>query len=641
MKKLALVSVAMVLSFILFGCSTDTTPPTISGISEGQTLEVKVGEQVDLGAITATDKDGNELTITIIGFYDINVIDEYDVSLRAKDADGFTISLPIKLSVRAETCEENPDQEICKSDAEKAAEMYEALGKYNVDDNNNDVPDWQEDTIELDMGFSYYGADDATNAVWMNVQKFMEKYPNISVTRNPTFTSGWEDGDDGLLEIQIAASQSGELPEIFFNPKGAETFDKGMTLDLSMYIETDEEAQYITPNALTGMRTYDNSEIWGIPWQGVGPITAINLTLLEELGIYNPTDPDNDNLPGYDWTYEEYEELRDRIAAINEFGQCVFPGVIDFSYFGANYFDSVPNGYRGYNIDTGYFDFAGATNYGNWLQEVAAEAKAGLHWYDLTVMPGGQAILDGLQGCEDITNSWTDGRRGINTIYLWAFNAEVNSMVTKGQEIDIYPYPVAPEGGTTATYTYHDYYSLSKKLEADEDWVRAQAAYELVKWLTYGEEGLESRWGLIDEINEEARDAHELALLDDPELGAFVSPFITGDRYLMDFIQGWPITSNPNVMAIHPLVAGFGENSGGLDRYEFEAFNLPEFQFQMSNANPYPRQIPAFASVANDFEPWDIKDDMRDLSLSWENIAPEIEATLNEDVDKFLQQYSK
>ncbi len=616
MKKVLLLILAMAFSFTLASCGGGTTDdegsvlPVISGISEGGTIEVKVGQSIDLSSISAVDKDGNSLTVRIIGAYDLNTVGEYDAQLTATDADGNKTTLNVKVSVVAETCEENPDQEICKTDVERAQEKYQELGIYNVDLDQNGTPDWQEVSIDLTMGFSYYGIDDDNNAVWMNVKKFMEKYPNITVTRDPLFSGGWEGGDDGLLILQEAAAAEGTLPDIFFNPKGAETYDKGMTLDLTPYIETDEEATYITPNALSGMRTYDNLEIWGVPWQGVGPITAVNITLLNQLGITPPS---------YDWTYEEYEAIRDQIKTINANGQCVFPGVIDFSYFGANYFDSVPNGYRGYNIVTQRFDFADATNFGKWMEQVALEAKNGYHFWDLTVIAPEQLAVK----CPDVTDSWTDGRRAINTIYLWEFNAAIDRMVNKGFEIDIYPYPIAPEGGTTATYTYHDYYSLNRALENDR--VKAEAAYQLVKWLTYGEEGLESRWSLIDELN----------VLD--ENG--VSPFVNGTYYLMDFIQGWPITSNPNVMAMHPLVKGFDENSGGLDRYNFTAFQNEAFQYQMSNANPYPRQIPAFASVANWFEPWTIKDQMRDESLSWVDIAPSIQAQLNEDIEEYLRNY--
>jgi len=607
MKKLVLITVALVFTLILAGCGSETTPPTITGIAEGGNIEVKVGETaVDLSGFSATDQNGNALTVKLTGAYDLTTIGEYDVVISATDSTGLRISLNVTLTVVAESCTENPDQELCKTDLDRARELYEGT-IYNVDLDNNGTPDWQEDTISLSMGFSYYGDVDEDNAVWMNVLKFMEQYPNITVTRDAQFSSGWENGDDGLLVLQEAALLAGELPEIFFNPKGAETYDKGMTLDLTPYIRTDEEAQFITPNALSGMRTYDNVEMWGIPWQGVGPITAVNLTLLNDLGI---------TAPSYDWTYAEYEALRSEIADINDFGECVFPGVIDFSYFGANYFDSVPNGYRGYNTVTQRFDFANATNYGAWMEKVATEAKNGLHYWDMDETSRAEF-------CPDITDSWTDGKRGINTIYLWEFNSSVNTMVNKGFDIDIYPYPVAPEGGTTATYTYHDYYSLSKVMEADR--VKAEAAFNLVKWLTFGVDGLSSRWGLIDELN----------VLD--ENG--VSPFINGERYLMDFIQGWPITSNPDVLEMHPLVSGFAANSGGLDRYNFDAFQNIAFQYQMSNANPYPRQIPAFASVANEFEPWTIKDQMRDEGLSWVDIAPSIQATLNEQIVEYLQYY--
>jgi len=603
MKKTLIILSALVLSLVLAACGTDEktdSPPSITGILANEYIEMKIGaETVNLEGITAADQDGTAITITVTGDYDLNTVGEYDITLSAKDSNDLRISIDVKLVILALTCEEDPDQELCKTDVDRARELHEGT-IYNVDLNADSTPDWQQDTIELTIGYSYYGADDATNAVWMNILKFMEKYPNISVTRDPLYTSGWENGDDGLLLIQENALLEGTLPDVFFNPKGAETYDKGMTLDLKPYIDTDEEAQFITPNAISGMMTYDNLQMWGIPWQGVGPLVSVNTGLLADLGIAAPS---------YDWTYEEYEALRSQIGSITNAGQCVFPGVIDFSIFGPNYFDSVPNGYKGYNTITKRFDFAGATNYGSWLESVATEAKQGWHFFDLSE-------TDAETKCPDVTDSWTDGVRGINTIYLWEFNSAVSRMVDKGFEIDIYPYPVAPAGGQTATYTYHDYYSISKLLVADR--VKAEAAFQLVKWLTFGEEGLESRWDLIYD--------------NDP------TEFVDGTRYLMDYIQGWPITSNPNVMALHPFVKGFDETSP-LARFNFEAFKNLAFQYQMSNANPYPRHIPAFASVANEFDPWEIKDTMLEQSLSFIDIALGRQETLNEEIIEYLQYY--
>lgn len=600
MRKLLILTVSLITVFALVGCGKDTTPPTFTGVVQNATISVKVDSaEVPLTGISATDQNGNPVTIAITGNYNLTSIGSYDINLVATDKDGYRTSIAVTLNVLAYSCDEDPNQEICKTALDTARELYEGT-IYNVDLNSNGVPDWQEDTIELTMGYSYYGDDNEANAVWQNVLKFMEQYPNITVTRDPLFSSGWENGDDGLLVLQEAALLSGTLPDINHNPKGAETYDKGMTLDLTPYIQTDEEAEFITPNALSGMMTYDNLEMWGIPWQGVGPMVILNTGLLEALDI---------DLPGYDWTYAEYESLRNEVGAITNAGQCVFPGVIDFSIFGPNYFDSVPNGYKGYNTETQRFDFAGATAYGAWLESVATEAKQGWHFFDLD-----EADRETL--CEGVSDSWTGGVRAINTVMLYEFNAGINTMVNNGQTVDIYPYPVAPAGGSTATYTYHDYYSISKTLESDR--VKAEAAFQLTKWLTYGVEGLKSRWDLIYD--------------QDPAL------FASGDLYLMDYIQGWPITSNPEVLAMHPLVKGF-PTDGPLDRYNFAAFQNEAFQYQMSNANPYPRQTPAFASVANPFDPWTIKDQMRDESLSFEDIAPNLQASMNEAIVEYLQYY--
>jgi multiple sugar transport system substrate-binding protein len=445
MKKTLLLIVTLLFAFTLAACGSDApddgdkgenNAPVITGISNNGYLDAKIGAAaISLTGISAADQNGNDLTVKVTGNYNLNAIGEYAIVLSATDADGVRTAYDITLTVLALTCEENPDQEICRTDLDRAQERYEDEGIYNVDLDANGTPDWQEDTIELTMGFSYYGPIDEENAVWLNVLKFMEAYPNITVTRDPLFSAGWENGDDGLLALQENALAEGNLPEIFFNPKGAETYDKGMTLDLTPYIKTDAEAEFITPNALSGMLTHDNLEMWGIPWQGVGPLVVVNTGLLDAIGI---------PLPSYDWTYEEYEAVRDQVGELTDAGSCIFPGVIDFSYFGANYFDSVPNGYRGYNTVTQRFDFADAVGYGAWLEGVASEAKQGWHYWDLTE-------TDRETICPDIADSWTDGVRAFNTIYLYEFNSAINTMVNKTFEVDIYPYPVAPEGGQTAT----------------------------------------------------------------------------------------------------------------------------------------------------------------------------------------------
>ena len=75
MKKLLLLLAAMVLSFTLASCGTETDPdpdpegsaPVITGITEGGSIVVKVGEALDVSGITAVDSDGNTLTVRVTG----------------------------------------------------------------------------------------------------------------------------------------------------------------------------------------------------------------------------------------------------------------------------------------------------------------------------------------------------------------------------------------------------------------------------------------------------------------------------------------------------------------------------------------------------------------------------------------------
>ena len=55
---------------------------------------------------------------------------------------------------------------------------------------------------------------------------------------------------------------------------------------------------------------------------------------------------------------------------------------------------------------------------------------------------------------------------------------------------------------------------------------------------------------------------------------------MNGTLYLMDYVQGWPITTNPAVIENHPFVKHFAANSGGLDAFNFDSFKELYFQEQ-------------------------------------------------------------
>lgn len=489
------------------------------------------------------------------------------------------------------------------NETEEVAQNEQSSESAGIDEDGNGVPDWQEKPIELLFALRFYGENDDANPIYLNIKKFTEKYPNIKVTRDRQFAIEQPDGDE--LEILTARAMEGTLPDIFYSPLSAEVYDRELTLDLTPYLEADPDSKWISENARSFMQTYDGKEVYGIPWMSVAQFPALNLKLLRENNIA---------IPPYNWTYDDYEHLRSEVAKLTP-NNPIWPGMIEFIEFGSHYFDSIPNGWKGFNMETRRFDYTNSKKFGEWLDQVSKEGKQGLHFYDLTEEE--RAKKAGNLGW-----SWGDGLEAVGNVWMYALSSDVNELIkTRKMEIDIYPMPQAPEGGTTSIHAYYDTLSLSSAIS--EDPVKAEAAFQLLKWLTYSEEGLMSRWALIDEYTGLPEDA----------------PLRAEDR-LMDFVQGWPITTNPEVLKHHPLVKGFPEDSE-LAIFNFPAFQNVDFQQMLSNPIPYPRHIPGVAKTYGTLNPWDIRDDIRDEGKKYSDIAPEWDALLNKTLDDYLREYNK
>ncbi|MFD0715604.1 ABC transporter substrate-binding protein [Paenibacillus sp. GCM10027626] len=472
-----------------------------------------------------------------------------------------------------------------------------------TDPESNEVPEWQTKPIELTFALRFYGENDDTNPIYLNIKKFTEKYPNIKVVRDRQFAVEQSDTDE--LEILTAKAMEGKLPDIFYSPLSAEAYDRELTLDLTPFLEADPESKWISEHARSFMTTYDGKEIYGIPWMSVSQFPALNLGLLKENNIA---------IPPYNWTYEDYEHLRKEVAKLTP-NNPIFPGMIEFIDFGPHYFDSIPNGWKGFNVDTRKFDFTDSKKFGEWLDLVSKEGKEGLHFWD---MKEG----DRKKKVGNLAWPWGDGLEAVSNVWMYALSSDVNELIKKRKmNIDIYPMPQAPDGGTTSLHGYYDTLSLSSALSDDP--VKAEAAFQLLKWLTYGVEGLKSRWALIDEYTGLPEDA----------------PLRAEDR-LMDFIQGWPVTTDPEVLKNHPLVKGFKEDSE-LAIFNFPAFQNVEFQQMLSNPVPFPRNIPAVAKAYETLDPWKIRNQIRDEGKKYSDIAPEWDALMNKTLDDYMREYNK
>ncbi|ERJ11913.1 peptidoglycan linked protein (LPXTG) [Haloplasma contractile] len=592
----------------------DTIAPVIT-IDDTKMSTYGVGSDTPDWSVFVSVTDNYDDTIAIdridTATVDMNTVGTYDVIYYAVDSSGNEESETITFKVINDLIGD-------KTVEEWKAYYSQIIG---IDENGNGTPDWQEQEMEIVYASHFFEDEDQYNTQFRNAQKWAAQYDNITVVRDQRFkkSAGY---DFAQLQMLLTAASEGTMPDIFYSPLPDEVYDHNLSLDLTPYLRTDSEALYISQNAIDYMKSFDGLELYGIPFMSVSQMPAINVGLLREHNI---------SVPSYDWTYEEYEALRHEVGALTDAGdQCIFPGIIDFSQHGPHYFDSIPNGWKGFNIETQRFDFESADGFGAWLEEVAYEGNQGWDFFYLE-----QSQIP--EACQNVGWPWGDGIQAIQNMKLYSLNFDIDTFVSeRGLDIDLYPMPEAPLGGQTTLPGYYDTFSLSYTLENDP--IKAEAVFDLAKWLSYGEDGTSARWSLIDEDIILYGETYEAFI----EAGGVHEdwPKVHPSTHLMDYISGWPITTNPNVIEHHPLVKGFPENSA-FAVYNFDAFKNPEFQRQLSNPVAYPRQIPAVTKTYAHLNTWEIKEQIRLEGYTYAEIAGTWDHELNIYLDDYLRNYNE
>lgn len=491
-----------------------------------------------------------------------------------------------------------------------------------IDRDNNGVPDWQETQMTIRWAGNVMWDETKYNTVHRNALDWAKQYPNITIERDERFLSATGDHWT-LLELMISAAQNGSMPDFYFSHTLAEYYDQGLTLDLTPYLRTDPEARYLTENAIEYMTSFDGKEITSVVFAIFPTVAGVNTGLLKSLNI----DP-----PSPHWTYEEYEEIRRKVGEITtNTDRCVFPSSLDFLLSGANYFDSMPGGYNGYNTKTRRFEFDKAPRWGEWQEQWVDEIDLHWHFWDL---PENERI----KRCGNFTWPWGDGFQAILEVEFWWMSFDTYELkVRRGMEYELYPYPTAPEGGNTQLFGWFDTWSLSYTLAQDP--VKAEAVFNLVKWLSYGEEGLTNHYTFwekdIDEWGWSREDYEDRG--GDPAEFTPIHPLYT----IMDYIMGWPATTNPNVISKHPLVVGFPEDSP-MNIYNYKYFKDPYFQDQLSNTAPRVRRDhPGVYRAMSEYVYYEMLQNMRDEGYSWNDLAPEMTERMNQKLDMYIQTYNK
>ena len=328
---------------------------------------------------------------------------------------------------------------------------------------------------------------DLKNEIEAILPVFEESHPEINVEIMDT--------DSGVGATPTALSKlaaAENLPDVAF---GVENFafilSQGLAYTLDNLYANDPDKE----NALqAGVNNFTyNGHLYAMPWRVQFNTIQVNQSLLETLNLDDP---------GYEWTIEEFIDLCKK-ATTNE-------------YSGINIVTSSDNTHElstklmggmleapyqmyGYNFDTNQFNF---TN-GAWAKAISLVEE-------LQAVPGlvSDELKDtakrnqGMQDAYDIKFGGSADALLAGKVLFGNHNSWDTGWISKGTNFDwdIYPVPTA-EGLEQRIQTHIDYCFILSSCPEE----KAQAAYELVKFLSYDEEGckarIDYRKGKLDSIS--------------------------------------------------------------------------------------------------------------------------------------------
>lgn len=302
------------------------------------------------------------------------------------------------------------------------------------------------------------------------LEAFRAQYPNIEVVEEP-FPGSTGGAFNEYLAQTAAANSMPDLMWLDWNDFAPEVAS-GFVYDITDLFFSDPESEYV-PSGMTDPYTY-GGKLYALPCQMNAMGITMNLDMLDELNIEKP---------GYDWTMDEFIEIVKKGITANTVGAATLEDL-------DNVYSAQAEGwwYPAYDFVNQKFDF---TNM--WVPAMNRLAE-------LRAVPGLEAWIMRYPKLEDDTTSLDSeyvakfGEAGKddnhytfkNGLALLCTNATYNDNWMRNEcqvNWDYWPYPRVDENTPTYTPIHVDCAYLTSTC-ADP-----QAAFQLLKWLTYGVEG--------------------------------------------------------------------------------------------------------------------------------------------------------
>ncbi|MFH0993864.1 MAG: extracellular solute-binding protein, partial [bacterium] len=298
-------------------------------------------------------------------------------------------------------------------------------------------------------------------------------YPNITVEMQ--IMGSGEEWDANFM----AAAESGTLPDVFLINRLANFLPYNILADITEFYANDDDTAYIFPS-VEELGTY-NGVRYAVPTFIYPQIWIVNLEILEAAGV---------TIPGYDWTFEQAQAIAQ--ATTNENTHVI-------GMYGCEFYSrELPK----------VLKIQAATN--------AEELAIANRWYAASY-DGSQFNYDDpvfLSAMTEMTDAIAGGYcttpLDAATLEDWyldsAFQPQYNGKVAMWREAswsaknhfaemlfdwDVYPGPNGVMGGNT------DIAGIASTS------ANPAAAYQLLKWMSFSEEGLLTRFQLFADYSEQ------------------------------------------------------------------------------------------------------------------------------------------
>ncbi|MGI8315902.1 ABC transporter substrate-binding protein [Halobacillus mangrovi] len=313
------------------------------------------------------------------------------------------------------------------------------------------------DQVTLKIASWSFGTEGEKNLNRMMLDAFMEENPNIKVEIDESIADPWE-------ESLASAASAGEMPDVFSLTNVPTAVANDWTLDITEYVEADEEYQKLPESVRTAI-TY-NESVYSVP------SSQHIMGYFVNKDLYNQANLD---APYFGMSLEEFETAASDVTNVNQ-------GVV-----GLNEANAIPEWYpAAASKDLGWYTFNDGFSLDSkeFINGIKLANDMNTNGYAYATLTEDQkANFNG----KDVTEAWFNNGIGMMWGGTWALSGYEQNADFDWDFIGI--------PGDRPVIT-HDFYGISSSTEHPE------AAYKLAKWMGFGKDGFMKRIEITDQEDE-------------------------------------------------------------------------------------------------------------------------------------------